>query len=95
MSTAPTVQYHILVSGRVQGVGFRYATVNEARRLGLAGWVRNTPDERVEILAQGHRDAVRELLAWCHRGPRGALVTDLTHAEQPSAEPLSGFRITY
>ena len=49
----------IIVRGRVQGVGFRYATVSEARRLGLAGWARNAPDGSVEILAEGDPAAVR------------------------------------
>jgi acylphosphatase len=64
-----------VVSGRVQGVGFRAAAVDEADRLGgLAGWVRNLPDGRVELLCEGPRPAVEALVAWCRRGPRFARV---------------------
>ena len=65
------------ISGRVQGVGFRYSAMNEARRLGVTGWVRNTHDGSVELVAEGETDQLRQLVAWCHVGPRGALVTDV------------------
>ncbi len=93
--TAPAVCWRILVSGRVQGVGFRYATVDEARRLGLVGWVRNTRDGQVEIVAQGHHDSMRRLLAWCRSGPPGARVTGVEQTESSVDESLSGFHMTY
>ena len=65
------------ISGRVQGVGFRYSTLDQARRLGLAGWVRNTPDGEVEVLAEGDRQRLQQLVDWCRAGPRGAEVTDV------------------
>jgi len=65
---------HLVVSGIVQGVSFRYYTVEEARRLGLAGWVRNLPDGRVEVEAEGERPALEALVAWCRRGPPAARV---------------------
>jgi len=65
---------HLVVSGRVQGVFFRGATVDEARSLGLTGWVRNRPDGRVEIVAEGRRASLEMLLAWAHRGPPAARV---------------------
>jgi len=65
---------HLVVSGRVQGVAFRAYTVDEASRLGLAGWVRNLPDGRVEAEAEGERSAVEALVAWCRRGPPAAMV---------------------
>lgn len=68
---------HVLVEGQVQGVSFRYATVTEARRLGVAGWVRNTPDGRVEIEAEGERSQVERLVAWCRHGPPAARVDDV------------------
>lgn len=68
---------HLFVSGTVQGVGFRYATYREARRLGLVGWVRNTPDGRVEVLAEGKGDAIAQLEYWCRQGPPSAHVTSL------------------
>lgn len=85
----------VTVVGVVQGVGFRYATEREARRLHLTGWVRNTHDGHVEILADGPAAAVRELLQWCHRGPAGACVRSVRHAELPSTGPLEEFHITY
>jgi acylphosphatase len=62
------------VTGRVQGVGFRYTTVAEAQRRGLTGWVRNLTDGRVEVLAQGSPAAVDDLLVWLADGPRAASV---------------------
>ncbi len=68
------VRAHILVSGEVQGVSFRQATVDEARRLGLHGWVRNVSDGRVEAEAEGERAKVEALVRWCRRGPPAARV---------------------
>ena len=65
------------ITGRVQGVGFRYSALDEARRLGLTGWVRNTHDGAVELVAEGDREQLQRLVIWCHVGPRGALVTDV------------------
>lgn len=74
---------HALVSGRVQGVGFRWSCMEEGERLGLVGEVRNLPDGDVEVLAQGAADDVARLIAWLYRGPRWAsvsavVITDLT-----------------
>jgi acylphosphatase len=68
---------HILVGGLVQGVMFRAATVDAARRLGVNGWVRNLPDGRVEAEAEGERSRVEALVAWCRRGPPAAQVDDV------------------
>ncbi|HSN14814.1 MAG TPA: acylphosphatase [Anaeromyxobacteraceae bacterium] len=65
---------HLFVSGRVQGVFFRQSTVDEARRLGVSGWVTNLPDGRVEVEAEGERRALEALLAFCRRGPPSARV---------------------
>jgi acylphosphatase len=62
------------VTGRVQGVFYRQSTADEGRRLGLAGSVRNLPDGAVEVVAEGGRDAVLALEAWCRRGPPAARV---------------------
>ncbi len=91
--TAPGLRVRVLVGGRVQGVGFRYATAREARRLGLAGWVRNTADGRVEIVAEGPAAALDSLCLWCHRGPPAARVASVARAEEERAEPLRGFAI--
>lgn len=83
---------HLTVSGRVQGVGFRAATAETARRLGLRGWVRNLEDGRVELLACGHTDAMQSLHAWLAEGPAMARVTDIQeHDVSPSAELPASF----
>ena len=71
------------VRGRVQGVAFRASTRSEARRLGLAGWVKNLPDGTVELEAQGAPEVVAQLLAWCAKGPPSARVdgVDVTDIE--------------
>jgi len=71
-----------IVSGRVQGVSYRAATANEARRLGLVGWVRNLGDGSVELEAEGAREAIETLLAWCHHGPPAARVTSVAVEER-------------
>jgi acylphosphatase len=63
------------VSGRVQGVGFRWSAVSEARRLGLRGRVRNAADGSVEVEAEGAAGSLADFLAWLRRGPPGAWVT--------------------
>lgn len=63
------------VSGRVQGVWFRAATQQQARRLGVTGYARNLSDGRVEVLACGKPEAVGALVDWLHQGPRDARVT--------------------
>ena len=68
----------VVVRGRVQRVLFRTFTRNRARRLGLAGWVRNLPDGRtVEVVAEGRRSALEQLLAHLREGPPGAYVTQV------------------
>lgn len=64
-----------IVSGRVQGVSYRASTAAEARRLGVAGWVRNRIDGSVELEVEGAADRVAALLAWCEQGPPAARVS--------------------
>jgi acylphosphatase len=68
---------HCVVSGRVQGVAFRAATQHQACFLGLTGWVRNRADGTVEMLAEGERGRLQQLVDWCHEGPPAARVTRL------------------
>jgi len=82
---------HLLVSGLVQGVFFRQSTVDEARRLGLAGWVRNLPDGRVEVLAEGERERLEGQVRFCRRGPPAARVEDLTIEWLPFRGDLGPF----
>lgn len=80
---ARTRTVRVIVSGLVQGVGFRWYTVEEASRLGLVGEVGNRADGTVEVLAQGPSDSVARLIAWLYRGPRWAQVDDLRVEERP------------
>lgn len=78
---------HASVTGRVQGVCFRYATREEALRLGLRGWFRNRADGSVELESEGEAAAVDELLVWLHNGPATALVWQVSCREITSAQP--------
>jgi len=89
------VRKRIVVRGRVQGVGFRYATVSEARRLGLHGWARNAPDGSVEIIAEGAPADVQALVAWCHRGPSSARVASVQATDEPPDETLGQFGVRW
>ncbi len=70
-------QLHAVISGRVQGVGFRFATRGKALSLGLTGWVRNRPGGEVELVAEGEEAAVESLFQWLHEGPPGARVDEV------------------
>lgn len=89
------VRRHIVVRGRVQGVGFRYATVSEARRLGLSGWARNASDGSVEIVAEGDAADVRALVAWCHQGPPAARVASVEERDESPGQPLGQFGVRW
>lgn len=80
------------VAGRVQGVGFRYATADKALALGVAGYVRNLPDRRVEVLACGDERAVIALRNWLWQGPQLARVSDV-HCEILPHQDYRDFRI--
>ncbi len=88
-------RWHILVSGKVQGVFYRATAAEVARSMGLKGWVRNLPDGRVEIVAEGDSDALNQLLAWCRRGPKMARVDEVRVEEVPVAGNSEGFVVRY
>ncbi len=77
---------HVIVHGRVQGVGFRWFVRTEARRLGLAGWVRNLPDGTVELRASGIAQFLSALEQAIQRGPEGAAVTEITQVGDPAPD---------
>lgn len=83
---------HLLITGRVQGVGFRASTRREAVRRGAAGWVQNLRDGRVEAVFEGDRETVEGLVEWCHTGPDTARVEDIEVA-YGDPEGLEGFEI--
>lgn len=83
----------VRVTGRVQGVSFRWYTQEQARRLGVAGWVRNEPDGTVLVHAEGEDEAVDALVAWCHEGPGMARVRDVA-VRDAAASGTTSFDIT-
>ncbi len=87
------VARQFVVSGRVQGVGFRYFTEDQARREGLNGHVRNLPDGRVEIVAEGDHEAVERFERAIRRGPAGARVDRCEVSELVPSRRASGFSI--
>lgn len=86
------VRSHIWVAGRVQGVFFRQETARKARSRGLAGWVRNLPDGRVEAVLEGPPEDVAAVVEWAGSGPPMAHVEHV-EVEEETPEGESGFRI--
>lgn len=86
------VSYHIRIQGRVQGVSFRYATLQKAKELGVNGYVQNKADGSVFVFASGAKDDVHKLIEWCYQGPSLAKVTRLD-AEEVPYKPKDGFTI--
>lgn len=86
-------QLQCTVRGRVQGVFFRASAQREARRLGVAGWVKNLPDGSVEILAEGEDEPLREFLAWMQRGPSSARVDRVDTKWRSFTGEYTDFRI--
>ncbi len=84
-----------IVHGRVQGVNFRYFTLQEARRLGLTGWVANRPDGTVEVVAEGPENALASLERWLHRGSPAARVERVDVQWSPASGEFSRFQIRY
>jgi len=88
-------RYHVLISGRVQGVFFRAETQRTASALGIKGWVRNTRDGKVEAVFEGEEKALKEMLNWCRKGPPLARVTHVEITEEPFTGNFRKFEITY
>ena len=85
-SPGDQVRVQLTIEGWVQGVFFRTSTVQEAKRLGVKGWVRNCPDGSVEVVAEGRKKKIDELIQWCQQGPAGAQVRNV----QPRWEDHQG-----
>jgi acylphosphatase len=84
---------HLLLSGRVQGVGFRYFTMEVAAREGLFGYVRNLPDGRVEAFVEGDSGAVDRFERALRQGPRGARVGEVEVVDQAPTDRFASFEI--
>ena len=82
---------HVYISGRVQGVFFRQSALEQARRLGLGGWVRNRLDGRVEAVFEGEPAALDAMVKWCHEGPPHAYVDSVLSDDSETPEGLTGF----
>jgi acylphosphatase len=92
VDTSPT-RVHVLVSGQVQGVGYRLSTCKAADTLGINGWVKNLPDGRVEAVFEGAPELLEEMVRWCHKGPQMAIVQEVqVQYEEP--EGIQGFYTT-
>jgi acylphosphatase len=85
---------HLLISGRVQGVSFRWYTLDLAERLGLTGWVRNRWDGRVEAVFEGPAQTVQQAVAWCHHGRPPARVDHVDVSYETPTGEFETFRIT-
>ena len=89
------VRVHLKINGRVQGVYFRASTAEQARRLGLTGWVTNCPDSSVEVVAEGEREELKKLISWCRNGPPGAQVKEVRTEWEESTEEFQGFFVKH
>ncbi|MEK6963171.1 MAG: acylphosphatase [Nanoarchaeota archaeon] len=85
---------HIHISGKVQGVSFRYYVLKEAQRRGVFGWVKNLEDGRMEVVAQGKEEELQQLTRLCRKGPLYAEVEKVDVKEVPE-QKLEGFEIRY
>jgi len=88
------VARRFLISGRVQGVGFRYFAQETAAREGISGWVKNLPDRCVEVIAEGEAEAVERLERALRHGPAGARVEDVEVEDRMPTGRHTGFSVT-
>jgi len=89
------VRVRVLLGGRVQGVAYRYFAERYASRLDVSGWVRNLPDGRVEVLAEGPEARIQTFLARLKEGPRLAQVDSFEVRREPATGEFRGFRIGF
>ena len=91
MNEKSICRLHARVTGRVQGVGFRYFVMGEAETIGLTGWVRNRRDGSVEVVAEGEKEQLSSLVLSLKRGPRSSVVNDVKVEWLESTGEFSGF----
>ena len=93
MTETQDYRLHALITGMVQGVGFRFFVLRSAEELGLAGWVRNRWDGRVEVAAEGPHDALNQLLLKLRRGPMSAQVENVEYDFSDSKGEFKQFAV--
>lgn len=86
---------HLIIHGNVQGVSFRYYTRQQAKQLGITGWVANRPDGTVEVVAEGEETQLQKLIEWCSHGPRSAAVEKVETERLEYKAEFSNFYIKY
>ena len=87
--------YNVLISGRVQGVGFRYFTVSVADKYDVKGFVRNIPGAKVEIICQGEEEELKSFMDEVKKGPAFSVITDAAIGEVPENKRYNSFKIKY
>lgn len=87
------INFHVIISGRVQGVWFRQSTKQKAEQLGIKGWVRNKSDGTVEAVFEGETEAVSKMIDWCHQGPNLSKVKDVKTTRREVTEGLEDFSV--
>jgi len=93
MNSTPERRMHAKVTGRVQGVGFRYFVLREAQSLGLTGWVRNRWDGSVEVVAEGDIERLRSLAGVLEKGPPSSSVTEVDTDLQTASGEFGSFHV--
>lgn len=89
------VRAHLIISGRVQGVYYRFSTEKEAKRLGLTGWVRNLPNGDVEAVVEGEQSIVDQMIKWCWEGPSVARVDSIQESRESATDEFTNFSTRY
>lgn len=84
---------HLIIEGRVQGVGFRFFTREQAQKLGLTGWVRNKFDGNVETYAEGSQENLENWIGQLNRGPRSAFVTNIKREWKEAQGKFNNFQV--
>jgi acylphosphatase len=87
------IRQHFIISGTVQGVGFRYHSQQQALKLGITGWVKNLASGQVEIIAEADTDTLDEFKQWLEIGPTYAQVTDIRVENDAATAEFSTFKI--
>ncbi len=85
----------ILISGEVQGIYFRAFIKDRANELGLTGYVKNTPDKKIEVIVEGHELKINKLIEQCKEGPIGAKFINVSTTTQPYTGEFKQFRVKY